>query len=67
MRPTASSSRRETSEIPSEEEMRELAIDKGIIKFISRAQKVGSLPPNQSSKAPLSAKELFDKQNEELE
>jgi predicted HTH transcriptional regulator len=37
----------ETSEIPSEEEMRELlelAIDKGVVKFLARAQKAGLLP-----------------------
>ena len=37
----------ETSEIPSEEEMRELlelAIDKGVGKFVTRAQKAGLFP-----------------------
>jgi predicted HTH transcriptional regulator len=57
----------ETSEIPSEEEMRELlelAIDKGVRKFVTRAQKAGlfsTLP------APASDEALFEKQIEETE
>jgi predicted HTH transcriptional regulator len=60
----------ETSEIPSEEEMRELlelAIDKGVRKFVTRAQKAGlSLTMQGTSVSPPDASS-FDKQIEELE
>ncbi len=57
----------ETSEIPSEEEMRELlelAIDKGVRKFVIRAQKAGLFP---NLPAPPSDEALFEKQAEEME
>jgi len=60
----------ETSEIPSEEEMRELlelAIDKGVRKFVTRAQKAGLFPPVPGTAAPPSAEALFEKQIEEME
>ena len=65
-----SRSKPETSEIPSEEEMRELlelAIDKGLRKFVTRAQKAGLIPPIPM--APLSPRvkeESFENQNEDL-
>jgi predicted HTH transcriptional regulator len=60
----------ETRRIPSEEEMRELldlAIDKGVRKFLTRAQKAGLLPPtlNTSDSPPDEAK--FELQIEEME
>jgi hypothetical protein len=57
----------ETSEIPSEEEMRELlelAIDIGVRKFVARAQKAGLFP---TLPAPRSGEALFEKQAEETE
>ena len=45
----------ETSEISSEEEMRELlelAIDKGVEKFVRRAERAGLFPPMQPSPMP---------------
>ena len=59
----------ETSEIPSEEEMRELlelAIDKGVRRFVTRAQRAGLF--QFPSTAPLpSDKDFFAKQIEEME
>lgn len=60
----------ETSEIPAEEEMRELlelAVDKGLRKFVARAQKAGmslgdSVPPTTPSD-----EELYRKQREDME
>jgi hypothetical protein len=60
----------ETSEIPSEEEMRELlelAIDKGVRKFVTRAQKAGLFPGIPGKPAPPSDEALFEKQIEEME
>jgi len=60
----------ETSEIPSEEEMRELlelAIDKGVRKFVTRAQKAGLFPPIPGTSAPPSDEALFEQQIEEME
>ena len=60
----------ETSEIPSEEEMRELlelAIDKGVRKFVTRAQKAGLFPPVQGLPAAPADEVLFEKQIEEME
>ena len=60
----------ETSEIPSEEEMRELlelAIDKGVRKFVTRAQKAGLFPTDPSTPARPSDETLFEKQIEEME
>ena len=60
----------ETSEIPSEEEMRELlelAIDKGVRKFVTRAQKAGLFPPISGAPAPPSDEALFEKQIEDIE
>jgi predicted HTH transcriptional regulator len=59
----------ETSEIPSEEEMRELlelAIDKGVRKFVTRAQKTGLFPTIQGTPAPVSDEASFKKQIEEM-
>jgi predicted HTH transcriptional regulator len=59
----------ETSEIPSEEEMRELlelAIDKGVRRFVTRAQKAGLFPTIPGA-APPSDEALFEKQIEEME
>jgi hypothetical protein len=59
----------ETSEIPSEEEMRELlelAIDQGVRKLVIRAQKAGLFPTIPSTPAPRSDETLFEKQIEEM-
>jgi len=59
-----------TLEIPTEEEMRELlelAIDKGVRKFVKRAQKVGLIPDIRPDKTSTSVEELFDRQAEEAE
>jgi hypothetical protein len=58
-----------TPEIPSEEEMRELlelAIDKGVRRFVTRAQKAGLFPSIQSAPASQNDEELFRKQIEDL-
>ena len=58
----------ETSEIPSEQEMRELlelAIDKGVAKFLARVQKVGLLGAGVPLKESDSSR--FRKQVEEME
>jgi predicted HTH transcriptional regulator len=60
----------ETSEIPTEEEMRELlelAIDKGVRKFVTRAQKAGLFPTIPDTPAPPSDEASFEKQIEEME
>ncbi|MGO9471162.1 MAG: helix-turn-helix domain-containing protein [Isosphaeraceae bacterium] len=60
----------ETSEVPSEEEMRELlelAIDKGVRKFVTRAQRAGLFPSIADISAPPSDKAFFEKQIEEME
>jgi predicted HTH transcriptional regulator len=60
----------ETSEIPSEEEIRELlelAIDKGVRKFLSRAQKAGIFPSAPSTRTPPSDEALFQQQIEDME
>jgi predicted HTH transcriptional regulator len=60
----------ETSEIPSEEEMRELlelAIDKGVEKFVRRAQRVGLFPPIQPSPMSPDIEALFNDQAEDLQ
>jgi predicted HTH transcriptional regulator len=59
----------ETSEIPSEEEMRELlelAIDKGVRKFVARAQLAGLFPPIGASPRP-GDETRSDEQAEDLE
>jgi hypothetical protein len=58
----------ETSEIPSEQEMRELlelAIDKGVVKFLARVQKAGLLDATVPLKE--SDPSRFRKQVEEME
>ncbi len=60
----------ETSEISSEEEMRallELAIDKGVEKFVRRAQRAGLFPPMQPSPMPADIEGLFKNQAEDLQ
>jgi predicted HTH transcriptional regulator len=60
----------ETAEIRSEEEMRELldlAIDKGVRKFVTRAQRAGLFQPVQEQPAPPSAEALFERQIEDME
>jgi predicted HTH transcriptional regulator len=60
----------ETSEIPSEEEMRELlelAIDNGVRKFLTRAQKVGLFPTASSTPTPPPDEALFQQQIEDME
>jgi predicted HTH transcriptional regulator len=60
----------ETSEIPSEEEMRELlelAIDKGVRKFLSRAQNAGLFPTARGAPAPQTDETLFQQQIEDME
>ncbi len=60
----------ETSEIPSEEEMRELlelAVDKGVEKFVARARKAGLFPGGQAVPASPDDKERFKEQIEDLE
>ncbi len=60
----------ETSEVPSEEEMRELlelAIDKGVRKFVTRAQKAGLFPTVAGAPAPPSDEALFKQEIEEME
>lgn len=60
----------ETSEIPSVEEMRELlelAIDKGVRKFVTRAQKAGLLPILPNLPAPPSDEITPQRQVEEME
>jgi len=55
----------ETSEIPSEEEMRdllELAIDKGVRRFVERAQKAGLFQPVQPPPASRDDDARFDDQ-----
>jgi predicted HTH transcriptional regulator len=59
----------ETSEIPSEEEMRELlelATNKGVRRFVTRAQKAGLFPAIQAPPASPSDEELFRNQTEDL-
>ena len=59
----------ETAEIPSEEEMRELlelAIDKGVRRFIAMAQKAGLFGLAAQVPAPPSDEERYKKQIEEL-
>lgn len=59
----------ETSEIPSEEEMRdllELAIDKGVKKFAARAENTGMFPRRQTPHPLPSDEDLFKKQMEDL-
>jgi predicted HTH transcriptional regulator len=59
----------ETSEIPSEEEMRallELAIDKGVRKFLERAQKMGLFHPIQPPPIPPDDQERFDDQIKDM-
>jgi predicted HTH transcriptional regulator len=59
----------ETSEIPSEEEMRELlelAIDRGVRKFVTRAQQAGLFPAIPGPPALPSDEASFEKQIEEM-
>jgi predicted HTH transcriptional regulator len=59
----------ETSEIPSEEEMRELlelATDKGVMRFFARAEKAGLYRSIQSPPASPSDKELFRDQIKDM-
>jgi predicted HTH transcriptional regulator len=60
----------ETSEIPSEEEMRELlelAVDKGVIRFLERARRVGLLPADQPVLPQPTDQERFNEQLEDLQ
>jgi predicted HTH transcriptional regulator len=61
----------ETSEIPSEEEemreLLELAIDKGVRKFVPRAQKAGLFPSVPGAAIPPSDEALFERQIEDME
>jgi predicted HTH transcriptional regulator len=60
----------ETSEIPSEEEMRELlelAIDKGVRKFVTRAKNAGLFPTTPGITPPPTDEALFEKLIEEME
>jgi len=55
----------ETSEIPTQEDMRdllELATDKGVRKFISRATRTGLLPVGPSTQATQSDEQLYKKE-----
>jgi predicted HTH transcriptional regulator len=59
----------ETSEIPSEEAMRELlelAVDKGVEKFVKRARKAGLYPTTEAPAASPSVEELFKEQIEDV-
>ena len=59
----------ETAEIPSQEEMRELlelAIDKGVRRFITRAQKAGLFPAIRPAPASPSDEESFRRQIEDM-
>jgi predicted HTH transcriptional regulator len=59
----------ETSEIPSEEEMRELlelAIDKGVRRFVARAQRAGLFSVVPAAPPSPSDEELFRKQIEDM-
>lgn len=63
-----SRSKPETSEVPSQDEMRELlelAIDKGVRRFLTRAHNVGLSPQLPGAPSPSDA-ELFEKQLGEL-
>jgi predicted HTH transcriptional regulator len=58
----------ETSEIPSQEDMRELldlAIDKGVRNFVTRAYRIGFLPAEQQEESSIDST-LFDRQLEDL-
>jgi predicted HTH transcriptional regulator len=60
----------ETSELPSEQEMREvleLAIDKGLRKFVARARDAGMIPPTEGTSTHVSDQARFEKQIEDLE
>jgi predicted HTH transcriptional regulator len=60
----------ESSEIPSHQELRdllELAIDKGVSKFLRRAQKAGIFVPIDLPTALLDDEKLFSEQIEDLE
>jgi predicted HTH transcriptional regulator len=60
----------ETSEIPSEQEMRELlelAIDKGVRKFVERAKKAGLFPQVPAEAVAPTDEARFAKQIEEVE
>jgi predicted HTH transcriptional regulator len=60
----------ETSEIPSEEEMRELldlAIDKGVRKFVARAQRAGLFPAPLAPPVAPPDDVLFERQIKEME
>jgi hypothetical protein len=59
----------ETSEVPSEEEMRELlelAIDKGVRKFLERAQKAGLFQPVQPPATAPDDQTRFDDQIKDI-
>jgi predicted HTH transcriptional regulator len=59
----------ETAEIPSEEEMRELlelAIDKGVRRFVTRAQRAGLFPTYPTNPSSPSDEELFRRQIEDM-
>src|SRR5208337_4521346 len=60
----------ETSEIPSLQEMRELlelAVDKGVEKFVRRAQRAGLFPTIQPLPMPADIEGLFKNQAEDLQ
>jgi len=48
-------------------ELLELAIDKGVEKFVRRARRVGLLPPMQPSPVPTDIEALFKNQSEDLQ
>jgi len=59
----------EASEIPSEEEMRELlelAIDKGVRRFVTRLRKAGLIPPIPMAPSLPSEEESFKNESEDL-
>jgi len=64
-----SRSKSETAEIPSQQEMRELlelAIDKGVRRFVTRAQKAGLFSTLSPTPTPSSDEERFLKQIEDM-
>ena len=48
-------------------ELLELAIDKGVRKFVTRAQKAGLFPSAPEAAIPLPDEALFEKQIEDME
>jgi len=48
-------------------ELLDLAIDKGVEKFVRRAQRVGLFPPIQPLPMPPAIEKLFTKESEDLQ